>query len=60
MSPRPLRSADRDEAGLTAALERLQGRLRVKIRIPSAPAKDWNDVLIARNGRTDGKGSFHV
>jgi putative DNA primase/helicase len=42
--------ADRDEAGLTAAIklmERLQGRLRVEARIPSAPAKDWNDVLTA-------------
>jgi putative DNA primase/helicase len=41
--------ADRDEAGLIAALklfERLQGRIRVEVRIPSAPAKDWNDVLI--------------
>jgi putative DNA primase/helicase len=40
--------SDRDEAGLTAAiklLERLQGRIRVEVRIPSAPAKDWNDVL---------------
>lgn len=45
--------ADRDEAGLSAALklfERLQGRIRVEIRIPSAPAGDWNDVLTARDG----------
>ena len=44
--------ADRDEAGLSAAQrlqERLQGRLRVEIRIPSAPAKDWSDVLTTDN-----------
>ena len=54
--------ADRDEAGLTAALklfERLQSRVRVEIRIPTAPAKDWNDALITRNGRTCGEGSKH-
>lgn len=51
---------DRDEAGLSAALrllERLQGRVRVEIRTPVAPAKDWNDVLMSRNGRPGGKGS---
>ncbi len=54
--------ADRDEAGLSAALklvERLQGRIRVEIRIPSAPAKDWNDVLAANNSRLGGKGPSH-
>lgn len=55
--------ADRDEAGLTAALkllERLQGgRIRVEVCIPTAPSKDWNDTLIARNSRTNGKGSSH-
>ena len=44
--------ADRDEPGLAAALklfERLQGRVTLEIRIPSAPAKDWNDFLQHRN-----------
>jgi putative DNA primase/helicase len=43
--------ADRDEAGLMAALElfeRLQGRVKLERRIPKAPAKDWNDVLTTR------------
>lgn len=51
---------DRDEAGLIAALklfERLQGRLRVEIRIPQAPHNDWNNVLISR--RTSGEGISH-
>jgi len=50
---------DRDEAGLRAALkllERLQGRLRIEICIPPLPAKDWNDILFTRNGRSSGKG----
>jgi hypothetical protein len=41
--------ADRDAPGLEAAarlMEHLQGRVRVELRIPAAPAKDWNDVLI--------------
>jgi putative DNA primase/helicase len=41
--------ADRDEAGLTAALrltERLQGRMQFDVRIPKAPAKDFNDELL--------------
>jgi putative DNA primase/helicase len=44
--------ADRDEPGLAAAthlMERLQGRVALEIRIPSAPHKDWNDVLQHRN-----------
>jgi putative DNA primase/helicase len=51
--------ADRDEAGLVAALrlmERLQGRTRLEIRIPTPPAKDWNDALISRNSRDRGEG----
>jgi putative DNA primase/helicase len=51
--------ADRDEAGLVAALrlmERLQGRTQLEIRIPIAPAKDWNDSLISRNTRNSGEG----
>jgi putative DNA primase/helicase len=46
--------ADRDDAGLVAALElaeRLQGRIRLEVRIPKKPAKDWNDVLVSRNSR---------
>lgn len=47
--------ADRDEAGLLAALKltgRLQGRIAFETRVPPAPAKDWNDVLLARKART--------
>ncbi len=43
--------ADRDEAGMTAALklfERIQGQIRVEVCIPKTPAKDWNEVLIDR------------
>jgi putative DNA primase/helicase len=44
--------ADRDDAGLSAALrlmERLQGRMQLEVRIPKAPAKDWNELLTLRN-----------
>lgn len=40
--------ADRDIAGLEAAarlMERLQGKHTIEIRLPTAPAKDWADVL---------------
>jgi putative DNA primase/helicase len=43
--------ADRDAPGLEAAgrlMERLQGRVRVELRVPPAPAKDWADVLVER------------
>lgn len=42
--------ADRDVPGLEAAaklMQNLQGAVRVEIRTPSAPAKDWNDVLMS-------------
>ena len=51
---------DRDEAGLMAALrllERLQGRIRVEVRIPRIPANDWNDVLVARDKLSNHKGA---
>lgn len=54
--------ADRDEAGLTAAcrlMERLQGHLRFEVRIPTAPAKDWNDSLLAQRSRASGRGFAH-
>lgn len=41
--------ADRDAPGLEAAgrlMERLQGRVRLELRVPHAPAKDWADVLL--------------
>lgn len=43
--------ADRDEPGLLAAahlMERLQGRVRVELKTPPAPAKDFNNVLVSR------------
>jgi putative DNA primase/helicase len=52
--------ADGDSPGLAAAthlMERLQGRVALEVRIPSAPAKDWNDVLSARNSRISGEGN---
>lgn len=42
--------ADRDAPGLESAarlMERLQGRVHVELRVPGAPAKDFNDVLVA-------------
>jgi putative DNA primase/helicase len=42
--------ADRDAPGLEAAarlMERLQGNVRVELRVPGAPHKDWNDVARA-------------
>jgi putative DNA primase/helicase len=44
--------ADRDEPGLLAAgqlMERLQGRVRVELRTPPAPAKDFNNLLMSRS-----------
>jgi putative DNA primase/helicase len=47
--------ADRDAPGLEAAarlMERLQGRVRVELRLPPAPAKDFADALaISAGGR---------
>jgi putative DNA primase/helicase len=45
--------ADRDEPGLLAAahlMERLQGRVRVELKTPPAPAKDFNDLLSRHRG----------
>ncbi|MEJ0006021.1 MAG: toprim domain-containing protein [Steroidobacteraceae bacterium] len=42
--------ADRDEPGLLAAgqlMQRLQGRVRLELRTPSPPHKDFNDQLCA-------------
>ncbi|MHB1870904.1 MAG: toprim domain-containing protein [Steroidobacteraceae bacterium] len=44
--------ADRDEPGLLAAgqlMERLQGRLRLELRTPPAPSKDFNNLLMSRS-----------
>lgn len=41
--------ADRDVPGLEAAaklMERLQGRVRLEMRLPPGSAKDWNDVIM--------------
>jgi phage/plasmid primase-like uncharacterized protein len=43
--------ADRDTPGPEAAahlMEHLQGRVRLELRVPPPPAKDWNDVLQQR------------
>lgn len=43
--------ADRDEAGLTAALrltERLRRHVDFEVRIPPASCKDFNDELVSR------------
>ena len=51
--------ADRDEPGLLAAahlMERLQGRLRVELRTPTA-RKDFNDMLMSRSS---GQGETHA
>ncbi len=52
--------ADRDEAGLMAAAQlvvRLQGRVRVELQTPVAPAKDFNDALTSR---ARGHGDTHA
>lgn len=46
--------ADRDVPGLEAAthlMQRLQGRVEFAFEPPPAPAKDWNDVLMAGGSR---------
>ena len=51
--------ADHDEAGLLAAaqlMQRLQGRVRVELKLPIAPLKDFNDQLI----RMRDQGDTHV
>jgi putative DNA primase/helicase len=48
--------ADRDEPGLLAAgrlMERLQRRICFELRVPAAPQKDFNDVLMSRNARQE-------
>lgn len=52
--------ADRDEAGLIAAcrlMERLQGRIAFELRLPQAPAKDFNDQLTTRLRAGDHNGN---
>lgn len=47
--------ADRDVPGMLAAakvMERLQGSVRVEIKAPTEPFKDWNDVLMSTRRRT--------
>ncbi|HEX3837809.1 MAG TPA: toprim domain-containing protein [Steroidobacteraceae bacterium] len=42
--------ADRDAPGLLAAcrlMEHLQGRIRLELRVPTAPHKDFNDQLVS-------------
>jgi putative DNA primase/helicase len=50
--------ADQDVAGLAAAcrlMERLQGRVRLEVRIPPPNFKDWNDVLTTQKDRGHGQ-----
>jgi putative DNA primase/helicase len=50
---------DANNAGDRAAyklIERLQGCMRLEVRPPPDSAKDWNDILLARNGRHGGEG----
>jgi putative DNA primase/helicase len=44
--------ADNDEPGVAAAqrlVERLRGRVCTEVHMPPRPAKDWNDVSVARS-----------
>lgn len=48
--------ADRDLPGLEAAarlMERLQGRVRLELKLPGGTAKDFNDVLIRKHHTED-------